>query len=178
MTSLPRWRCLIACLIACVAAAWGAAASGAGADVTTSTLTVPLAGTGAGTITSDPAGLTCSATTCSGSFDPATIVVLTETPAAGNGFGGFTGACTATTTTTCTVPLITDAQVTATFDAPPTLSVTSPANATGYPEAAVPDGAFTCPGAGVTCSVAVDGAAPTPSGDPLPATQGSHTFTV
>ncbi|HEX3688453.1 MAG TPA: Ig-like domain-containing protein [Solirubrobacteraceae bacterium] len=154
----------------------------AAADAGASMLAVTLAGTGAGTVTSDPAGLTCAGATCTGSFDPATPTVLvTEVPAAGNGFGGFGGGdCTATTATTCTVSLATDAQATATFDAPPALTVTAPADATDYAQALVPPAAFACPSPGVivTCALTVDGGAPITSGGPLPATPGAHTFTV
>jgi hypothetical protein len=162
--------------LALAAAGLGAPAAIAGAAVTPSTLTVNLAGTGAGSVTSDPAGITCSGAACTGSFDPTTSVVLTAVPAAGNGFGGFTGACTATTTFTCTVSLAADATVTATFEAPPVLTVTAPADAAGYPGASVPVAAFICPGA--TCSVIVDGGAPIASGDPLPPAPGTHRFVV
>jgi hypothetical protein len=152
----------------------------AAAEAGASTLAVTLAGTGTGTVTSDPAGLTCAGATCTGSFDPSTPTVLvTEVPAAGNGFGGFGGGdCSATTAITCTVSLATDAQITATFDAPPALTVTAPADATDYAQAAVPPATFACPGAGVTCDLVVDGGAPITSGAPLPATPGAHTFTV
>jgi hypothetical protein len=56
------------------------------------TLTVTLVGTG--TITSTPAGLTCTSTTCTGAFDAGTTVVLTATPTAGSFFGSWSGACT------------------------------------------------------------------------------------
>jgi hypothetical protein len=175
MTRRPWGRHLAACLVASLSAlALGAAVAAAGASA--STLTVTLAGTGAGTVTSDPAGLTCTGATCSGSFDPTATVVLSAVPAAGNGFGGFTG-CTSATSTTCSVSLAADAQVTAAFDAPPALTVTAPTDAAGYAQASVPAAAFTCPGA--TCRVVIDGAAtPLANGAPLPATPGSHTFKV
>jgi hypothetical protein len=58
----------------------------------------------------------------------------------------------------------------------PTLTVTAPADATDYAQAAVPAAAFACPGA--TCTVVVDGGTPLSSGGALPATPGSHAFTV
>jgi LmbE family N-acetylglucosaminyl deacetylase/NOL1/NOP2/fmu family ribosome biogenesis protein len=56
-------------------------------------LTVSKAGTGSGTVTSSPAGISCGST-CSASFDHGTEVTLT--PAAGTGaeFVKWTGACT------------------------------------------------------------------------------------
>jgi large repetitive protein len=156
-------------------AALGVRAAIAKAAPTPSTLTVNVGGTGSGVVTSVPAGINCSSGTCTGSFDPSTDVVLTAVPAAGNGFGGFTGACPAATATTCTVSLAADAQVSATFHAPPTLTVSAPADATDYAQASVPAAAFTCPGA--TCSASVDsGSTAINPGDPLPSSPGSHTF--
>ncbi|MGH2894312.1 MAG: hypothetical protein ACRDPM_13770, partial [Solirubrobacteraceae bacterium] len=157
-------------------AALGALAAIASADTTPSVLTVTLGGTGSGTVISAPAGLTCSGSACIGSFDPSITVVLTEVPAAGNGFDAFTGDCSVITATTCTVSPAADAQVTATFDAPPALTVTAPTDGAHYAGTSVPAAAFTCPGA--TCSAVVDGVVPIQSGDPLPPTSGSHTFNV
>lgn len=65
---------------------------------TSFTLTVTLAGPGAGTITSTPAGLTCQGKTCTGSFPSGTAVTLVPAPAAGSSFVGWTGACDGSTT--------------------------------------------------------------------------------
>ena len=56
-------------------------------------LTVSVTGAGNGTVTSAPAGLTCS-TVCTASFASGTSVTLTATPGAGSAFAGWTGACT------------------------------------------------------------------------------------
>src|SRR5207244_10398538 len=56
----------------------------------TFTLTVSKAGTGAGTVTSSPAGITCGAT-CAASFTSGTAVTLTAAPAAGSTFTGWSG---------------------------------------------------------------------------------------
>jgi hypothetical protein len=166
---------MLAALILAVATL-GALAAMAGADTTAPALTVNLAGTGAGSVTSVPAGLTCTGSTCTGSFAPNTAVVLTAVAAAGDGFAGFTGGC-ASTTTSCQLSLAADAQVTATFDPAPVLTVTAPTDGAAYSSAAVPAAAFTCPGA--SCSVTVDGAStPIDPGGPLPPTPGSHTFIV
>jgi hypothetical protein len=53
-------------------------------------LTVTLAGSGQGTVRSDPAGIDCE-TDCSGTFDYGTVVTLTATAAAGSRFAGWTG---------------------------------------------------------------------------------------
>src|SRR5439155_21371057 len=53
-------------------------------------LTVSKAGTGTGTVTSAPAGITCGVT-CSASFASGTAVTLTAAPAAGSTFSGWSG---------------------------------------------------------------------------------------
>jgi len=54
------------------------------------TLTVTESGTGIGTVTSSPAGISCVAT-CSASFAAGTTVTLTAAPAAGSVFSGWSG---------------------------------------------------------------------------------------
>ncbi|MGA8489818.1 MAG: alkaline phosphatase family protein [Terriglobales bacterium] len=77
-------------------------------------LTVVLAGTGAGTVSSSPAGINCP-TTCSASFAVGTQVTLTEAPATNSSFAGWSGACSGAAST-CTVALSASQQVTATFN--------------------------------------------------------------
>lgn len=54
------------------------------------TLTVAKAGTGIGTVTSSPQGITCGGT-CQASFDFGTVVTLTATPDSGSFFSGWSG---------------------------------------------------------------------------------------
>jgi hypothetical protein len=76
-------------------------------------LSVTRDGTGAGTVTSSPAGIDCGAT-CSASYDYGTAVTLTATPATGSTFAGWSGGgCSGTGACTVTVAAATD--VTATF---------------------------------------------------------------
>ena len=81
-------------------------------------LTVSKAGSGSGSVSSSPAGISCGAT-CDALFDQGTAVTLTATPAAHSTFTGWSGGgCSGTGT--CRVTVNGDATVTATFalDAP------------------------------------------------------------
>ena len=55
-------------------------------------LTVSIGGNGTGSITSDPAGLSCDSGMCSGHFDPGTVVQLDAVPTDGS-FLGWASAC-------------------------------------------------------------------------------------
>jgi len=79
------------------------------AALLTFALAVVEAGTGSGTVTSTPAGITCG-TSCSASYTNGTAVALTATPAGGSTFTGWsgggcagTGSCTVTMTASTTV---------------------------------------------------------------------------
>ena len=80
---------------------------------TTYTLTLSRAGTGSGTITSSPTGISCG-TDCSQGYASGAVVTLTAAPAAGSTFTGWGGACTGTTTT-CRVTMSGARSATATF---------------------------------------------------------------
>lgn len=70
---------------------------------------------GLGTVTSVPSGVTCGTqgTSCKAEFAPGTPVNLTATPDLGQGFLGWTGACSGTGA--CSVPMSAAQQVTALF---------------------------------------------------------------
>lgn len=91
------------------------------ADRTVNAVFVPtknlsVAFVGSGTVSSSPAGLSCSSN-CSTSFDVGTAVTLTATPAAGSSFSGWSGACSGSGS--CVISLQEDQAVTATFVAAP-----------------------------------------------------------
>ena len=87
-----------------------------------STLSVTRAGSGTGTVSSSPAGISCGST-CSAPF-AAIPITLTATRDAGSVFSGWSGGgCSGTGT--CQVQLSSDQQVTATFTRLRTLSVTT-----------------------------------------------------
>jgi List-Bact-rpt repeat protein len=75
-------------------------------------LSVSLAGSGTGTVTSSPAGINCP-TVCSANFSSGQSVTLTATAASGSSFTGWSGACSGTGT--CTVTMSSKQSVTATF---------------------------------------------------------------
>jgi hypothetical protein len=79
-------------------------------------LRVEISGTdgASGSVQSTPAGIACRPS-CSASFADGTDVVLTATAASGSMFKAWTGAACSGSTTTCTVHLTGDAQVTAEF---------------------------------------------------------------
>ncbi len=93
-------------------------------------LTVSRLGTGTGTVTSSPGGISCGSV-CSAAFNQNTSVTLTATTPANNVFAGWSGACTGSGST-CTVSLANDASVSATFNATGTrtISLTKSGNGT------------------------------------------------
>jgi hypothetical protein len=58
-------------------------------------LTVVKAGTGSGTVTSSPAGISCGST-CTHKFAAGTVVTLSASAAPGSTFAGWSGACSGT----------------------------------------------------------------------------------
>lgn len=75
---------------------------------------VNLTGDGTGSVTSDPAGITCG-TTCVATFTEGTDVTLTATANAGSVFAGWSGDCSGSKDT-CTFTVSDDSEVTARFN--------------------------------------------------------------
>ncbi|MGI8829971.1 MAG: InlB B-repeat-containing protein, partial [Candidatus Limnocylindria bacterium] len=75
-------------------------------------LDVSLAGAGAGSVSSDPAGIDCGAD-CAETYPAGTAVSLTATPEPGSTFTGWSGDCTGTGP--CELSMDADHSVTATF---------------------------------------------------------------
>lgn len=73
--------------------------------LTMHTLSVTRSGTGTGTVTSSPAGITCG-TVCDAMFNYGSLVTLTAAPTAGSTFTGWTGSgCTGTGTCVVTMTM-------------------------------------------------------------------------
>jgi hypothetical protein len=77
------------------------------------TLTINKGGTGAGTVTSSPAGINCGSD-CSEIYSSGTLVELTASPNTSSTFAGWSGACSGTGT--CTMTMNATKTVTATFN--------------------------------------------------------------
>ena len=105
------------------------------------TLTVNKAGSGTGTVTSDPAGIFCGAD-CIENYVVNTVVTLTATPDANSAFTGWSGDCSGTGLTT-TVTMDADKTCTATFT-----SHTLTVNTAGSGDAT---GTVTSDPAGINC---------------------------
>ena len=104
-------------------------------------LTVQSAGSGAGTVTSSPAGISCGST-CSASFNGGTAITLTAAANANSTFAGWSGGCTGTST--CSVTLAAATSVTATFTATAPVQLTVQDAGTGT-------GTVTSSPAGINC---------------------------
>ncbi|MBK7002493.1 MAG: serine protease [Rhodoferax sp.] len=77
------------------------------------TLSVAKLGTGSGTVSSLPTGISCGST-CNASFASGTSVTLTASPGTGSTFAGWVGACSGTGS--CIVSMNTPRSVSATFN--------------------------------------------------------------
>ncbi|HWY57391.1 MAG TPA: alkaline phosphatase family protein [Terriglobales bacterium] len=98
----------------------------------TALLSVALAGSGSGTVTSNPAGINCG-TTCTAPFNTGTPVTLTETPAQNSIFAGWS-VSSCGNNSTCVVTLSANDNVTATFNimqSAPVLTVVLAGTGTG-----------------------------------------------
>jgi hypothetical protein len=92
-----------------------------GGSATNGQLVVTLAGSGTGTVLSQPGGIDCPTTTCGAEF-PTTDspVTLIANPATGSSFGGWSGCSVGTVPNQCSATLVgsSSVNVTATFTSP------------------------------------------------------------
>jgi hypothetical protein len=92
-------------------------------------MTVTLAGSGSGTVTSSPAGINCPGD-CTETYDQGTSVVLTATAASGSRFDSWSG-CDSTAGNQCTVNVNSIESVSATFVKQWDLSVSKTGSGSG-----------------------------------------------
>jgi len=92
-------------------------------------LTVTLSGSGTGSVSSSPSGISCG-TTCNKNFPGGTTVTLTATADSGSTLSSWSG-CDSTSGNTCTVLMNAAKSVTATFIAPYTLTITTSGTGSG-----------------------------------------------
>lgn len=131
-----------------LAACGGGGGSDTGSSVPTVSLRVTVSGTGAGTVTSSPAGINCG-TDCAEEHVRGTVVTLTASPNAGSTFAGFTGSADcADGTVTLSASVTCNAQFSSTISNPPstfTLTILKSGNASGN------DFTVTSTPAGINC---------------------------
>ena len=113
-----------------------------------SLLTVTKDGTGTGTVTSMPAGISCGGH-CSYQYSNTALVTLNALADSGSNFAGWQGCDTVYGDGTCAITMTWDATITATFEQSVTLDVTRTGTGTGTITGA--PGGISC---GNTCSAA------------------------
>lgn len=124
-----RWAGLAGSALAAVAlTACGGGGGGSPAVPAGQQLSVVVSGLG--TVSSQPAGLSCSSGTCESAYSTNTQVTLTAAAASGQVFSGWGGDCTGVATT-CTLTMSTARTVTASFTAPPAAQQTLAVQVTG-----------------------------------------------
>jgi hypothetical protein len=134
-------------------------------------LAVTLRGEGSGSVSSNPAGISCEGIggTCSaGHISPGTVYALTASPSASSTFAGWNGACTGADPNACTVIVNTNQSVTATFNVSPDFAVNASAQSLTVSRGGQANDTLTFPAQGgfsgtivLTCSVS--GPAPMPT---------------
>jgi uncharacterized delta-60 repeat protein len=95
---------------------------------TNKTLTLSKTGSGAGTVASSPAGISCGSA-CARAFRHGTPITLTATPAAGSSFLGWSGACSGTGK--CSLAMSASRAATARFETNKTLALTKAGRGVG-----------------------------------------------
>lgn len=149
-TYLVSGQCVLA-ILSCVLFGCSSAhmSSGGGTTPSTFQLNVQGAGSGAGSVTSTPAGINCGQT-CSATFASGTAVTLSATANSGSTFGGWSSPCSGTGT--CSMTVSANTSVTATFNTaapPPTYQLTVVPAGTGTGTVTSAPTGINC---GATCS--------------------------
>jgi uncharacterized repeat protein (TIGR01451 family) len=152
------------------------------------TLTVTDAGKGSGTVVSNPGSINCGGA-CSGNFAQGTSVALSANAATGSVFSGWSGACTGSDQSNCSVTMNSGESVTATFALAPDFTLAPASSTLTLKTGAQTTDALTLTGQNgfsgqVNLSCAVSGPAPlatcgvSPSSLTLGASPGSSTLAI
>jgi Divergent InlB B-repeat domain len=113
-------------------------------EPTQETLTVSVSGAGAGTVKSEPAGLSCAGA-CSEHFNQGRLVTLTAAPAPGSRFAGWSGGgCSGVAA--CQVTMAEARSVAADFEPIPALPLTISVTGTGAGTVTSGPSGLSCPG--------------------------------
>ena len=123
--------------------------------VVTHPIDVALSGTGTGTVTSAPDGLSCTSGTCSASFPEGQSVTLTATAAGDSVFSGWSGDCASATGNTCTLSVDAAKNVGAVFTSNSAVLTVAVNGTGGGTVDSSPAGISGCSASGGTCSVGV-----------------------
>ena len=115
-------------------------------------LTVSKSGSGSGTVSSSPGGISCGST-CSAEFAQGTWVTLTAAPASGSRFANWSGSCGTGTSSTVTLQVNGASSCTATFVHTYALTVTKTGEGVGDGLATSSPSGISC---GTTCSATYD----------------------
>jgi hypothetical protein len=130
-------------------------------------------GNSGATITSDPAGIVCTATQCTGTFVEKTKVTFTEQPAAGVIFDGWSGACSGKGN--CSLTVIGDASLNASFHMPvPVVSDPSSSNTDSDSRSDADSHSDPNPNPGPETGIASPSTSISESTPPSPATVSAH----
>jgi len=109
-----RGAAMLALWLALVGCGGGNASNAAPPPPPSASKTLSITASGVGTVTSTPEGLSCVATTCSGTFDQGTSVTLNALPGPNYALESWSGACKGSTPN-CALTLDADASVTVSF---------------------------------------------------------------
>ena len=152
--------CTVAMSVArSVTASFASGVAPSSATLTVNAAKAAGAAAATGTVTSAPAGISCTTptaagttqNTCTAGYPTTASVTLTAAPAAGSTFTGWSGSCTGTATT-CTVSMSAARTVTATFSVP-----TYALNLTMAKTKAAASGTVTSSPAGLSCATNTSG---------------------
>jgi hypothetical protein len=113
-------------------------------EPTQETLTTSLTGAGAGTVASDPTGLSCPGA-CSEHFNEGRLVTLTASPARGNRFAGWSGSCSGIAAN-CQVTMAEARSIAADFEPIPALTLTLSTAGAGAGTVTSEPAGLSCPG--------------------------------